>query len=225
MARRLLVIWLSLFLLLATIGTAGASSGSSGAQDTTVLDWNRHALRSADQRTDCRDPGSRPDATRISAPSGDGAGRCIRRGEHDRPWLRAVSRRPASGTEMGLEAGCGGHRGPRRAGRARDRPGARPAPGGDRPAQHAVHGCYGGHPRRPCQDRWHRCWGRCRGGNARGTHRRRPLRSLRLRRRRRSRGVAPHQRGQRSLRLGRQRGAVPDEAHLAVPDRRPARPG
>ncbi len=34
MARRLLVIWLSLFLLLAASGTSGASSGSSGAQDT-----------------------------------------------------------------------------------------------------------------------------------------------------------------------------------------------
>ena len=43
MARRLLVIGLSLFLLLAATGTSGATSKSGGAQDTTVLDWNRYA--------------------------------------------------------------------------------------------------------------------------------------------------------------------------------------
>jgi hypothetical protein len=44
MSRRLVIIGLSLTLLLAATGISGASSSSSGAQDTTVLDWNRHAV-------------------------------------------------------------------------------------------------------------------------------------------------------------------------------------
>ena len=44
MSRRLLIIGLSLILLLAATGTSGASSSSSAPQDTTVLDWNRHAV-------------------------------------------------------------------------------------------------------------------------------------------------------------------------------------
>jgi hypothetical protein len=44
MYRRLLVIGLSLILLLAATGTSGASSSSSASEDTTVLDWNRHAV-------------------------------------------------------------------------------------------------------------------------------------------------------------------------------------
>ncbi|MDF2728924.1 MAG: phosphatase family protein [Acidimicrobiia bacterium] len=44
MSRRLVIIGLALILLLAATGTSGASSSSSGSQDTTVLDWNRHAV-------------------------------------------------------------------------------------------------------------------------------------------------------------------------------------
>ena len=44
MARRLHVIGLSLVLLLAATGTAGATSKASKPQDTTVLDWNRYAV-------------------------------------------------------------------------------------------------------------------------------------------------------------------------------------
>ncbi|HEX2405371.1 MAG TPA: hypothetical protein VHM29_11775, partial [Acidimicrobiia bacterium] len=44
MFRRLLIIGLSLILLLAATGTSVASSSSSASQDTTVLDWNRHAV-------------------------------------------------------------------------------------------------------------------------------------------------------------------------------------
>ncbi len=44
MARRLNVIGLSLVLLLATTGTAGATPKASQPQDTTVLDWNRYAV-------------------------------------------------------------------------------------------------------------------------------------------------------------------------------------
>lgn len=44
MSRRLVVIGLSLILLLAATGASGASSSSSGSRDTTVLDWNRHAV-------------------------------------------------------------------------------------------------------------------------------------------------------------------------------------
>ena len=58
MARRLLVVWLSLFLLLAATGTSGASSGSSGAQDTTVLDWNRHASEALIGAPDGGTPGA-----------------------------------------------------------------------------------------------------------------------------------------------------------------------
>jgi hypothetical protein len=58
MARRLLVIWLSLFLLLAATGTSGASSSSSGAQDTTVLDWNRHASEALIGAPDGGTPGA-----------------------------------------------------------------------------------------------------------------------------------------------------------------------
>ena len=58
MARRLLVIWLSLFLLLAATGISGASSASSGAQDTTVVDWNRHASEALIGAPDGGTPGA-----------------------------------------------------------------------------------------------------------------------------------------------------------------------
>lgn len=58
MARRLLVIWISLILLVAAAVPGGARSGSKEEPDTTVLDWNRHAAEALINASSAATPGA-----------------------------------------------------------------------------------------------------------------------------------------------------------------------
>ncbi len=190
MSRRLAIIGLSLILLLAATGTSGASSSSSGSQDTTVLDWNRHAVEALINAPAAPVPGAgqSPPVSMLQLAMVQGAVydavNMIHRG------YESVPRRSAQGTEMGIEASGGRHRSPPCPRRSRDRTGAPACSCGDHKTRRSLRRHFGRNRQRRGQDGGDRRWSGGSRSHARGANRGRPLRAVLLRRRRRCRGVA-----------------------------------
>ena len=125
-----------LLVLTAAVLGGGASTAQAGPPQDAVLDWNRYAVEALVSVPTATPP--TPDKSpRCRSCTWNGAGRRIRRGQHDRRRSRGVCGRPSVGTRVSVRRRGGGDGGARRARRDGDRAGA--DTGDRRPRLHGLH--------------------------------------------------------------------------------------